>query len=236
VQHDGDIATVTVQYSHLPSPLAFVSESSAASDTGVALFAAVEARLASMGPERPDLYIAGESLGSFGGSKAFESLADSKERVDGAVWVGAPQMMHLRREAERNRAPGSLQIQPVVEDGRSYRFVNRESDIAGKTAHSVFLQQGDDPIVWWDWDTLLDEPDWLEEPLDPAVNPAIKWTPVVTFLQLVVDMGVSNDFDEDHGHKYGTQPLSAWYAVVRPPGWDQARVEELRQRLAAESR
>jgi len=234
--HDGDIATVTVQYSHLPSPLAFVSESGAASDTAVALFEAVEARLASMGPERPDLYIAGESLGSFGGSKAFESLADSKKRVDGAVWVGAPQMMHLRREAERNRAPDSLQIQPVVGDGRSYRFVNRESDIVGKTAHSVFLQQGDDAIVWWDWDTLFDEPDWLEEPLDPAVNPAIKWTPVVTFMQLVVDMGVSNDFDEDHGHKYGTQPLSAWYAVVRPPGWDQARVEELRPRLAAESR
>jgi uncharacterized membrane protein len=234
--HDGDIATVTVQYSHLPSPLAFVSESAAASDTAVALFDAVEARLASMGSERPDLYIAGESLGSFGGSQVFESLADSKRRVDGAVWVGAPAMMHLRREAERNRAPGSLQIQPVVGDGRSYRFVNRESDIVGKTAHSVFLQQGDDPIVWWDWDTLFDEPDWLEEPLDPAVNPAVKWTPVVTFLQLVVDMGVSNDFDEDHGHKYGTQPLSAWYAVVRPPGWDQARVEELRQRLAAESR
>jgi uncharacterized membrane protein len=234
--HDGDIATVTVQYSHLPSPLAFVSESGAASDTAVALFEAVEARLAPMGSERPDLYIAGESLGSFGGSKAFESLADSKKRVDGAVWVGAPQMMHLRREAERNRAPGSLQIQPVVGDGRSYRFVNRESDIVGKTAHSVFLQQGDDAIVWWDWDTLFDEPDWLEEPLDPAVNPAIKWTPVVTFMQLVVDMGVSNDFDEDHGHKYGTQPLSAWYAVVRPPGWDEARVEELRPRLADESR
>ncbi|HWL49741.1 MAG TPA: alpha/beta-hydrolase family protein [Acidimicrobiia bacterium] len=234
--HDGDIATVTVQYSHLPSPLAFVSESGAASDTAVALFEAVEARLASMGPERPDLYIAGESLGSFGGSKAFESLADSKKRVDGAVWVGAPQMMHLRREAERNRAPGSPQIQPVVEDGQSYRFVNRESDIVGKTAHSVFLQQGDDAIVWWDWDTLFDEPDWLEEPLDPAVNPAIRWTPVVTFMQLVVDMGVSNDFDEDHGHKYGTQPLSAWYAVVQPAGWDKARVEELRPRLAAESR
>ena len=100
----------------------------------------------------------------------------------------------------------------------------------------MFLQQGDDPIVWWDWDTLVDRPDWLEEPLDTAVKPAIRWTPVTTFLPLAVDMAVSNDFDEEHGHKYGTQPLSAWYAVVQPPGWDQARVEELRQRLTDVSR
>ena len=229
--HRGDIATVTVQYSHLPSPLAFISESAAAADTAIALFDAVEARLAPLGDGGPDLYIAGESLGSFGGSKVFDSLADSKRRVDGAVWVGPPETMQLRREAERTREPGSPQIQPVVGDGQSYLFANRESDLVGRSAHSVFLQQGDDPIVWWDWDTLVDRPDWLEEPLDPAVNPAIRWTPVTTFLQLAVDMAVSNDFDEDHGHKYGTQPLSAWYAVVQPSGWDQARVEELRQRL-----
>jgi uncharacterized membrane protein len=230
--YDGDIATVTVQYSHLPSPLAFLSESAAAGDTAVALFEAVEDRLASAGAERPDLYIAGESLGSFGGSQVFDSLADSRDRVDGAVWVGPPETMRLRREAERVREPGSPQVRPVVGDGGTFVFANRVADIEGTAVHSVFLQHGDDPIVWWDWDTLADEPDWLEEPLDASVNPAIRWTPVTTFLQLAVDMAVSNDFDEDHGHKYGTQPLSAWYAVVRPPGWDPARLAELRERLA----
>ncbi|MDZ5662038.1 alpha/beta-hydrolase family protein [Nocardioides sp. S-58] len=230
--HDGDVATVTVQYSHLPSPLAFLSESAAAGDTAVALVEAVEARLAALGDDRPRLFVAGESLGSFGGSQVFDSLADSRERVDGAVWVGPPETMRLRREAERVREPGSRQVAPVVGDGESYVFANRAADLEGRTAHTVFLQHGDDPIVWWDWDTLADEPDWLEEPLDPAVNPAIEWTPVTTFLQLAVDMAVSNDFDEDHGHKYGTQPLDAWYAVVRPPGWDRARVDQLRERLA----
>lgn len=234
--YGGDVATVTVQYSHLPSPLAFISESAAAGDTAVALFEAVEKRVASAGGERPDLYIAGESLGSFGGSQVFDSLADSRARVDGAVWVGPPETMRLRREAERVREPGSPQVRPVVGDGGTFVFANRVADIEGTTAHSVFLQHGDDPIVWWDWDTLADEPDWLEEPLDASVNPAIRWTPVTTFLQLAVDMAVSNDFDEDHGHKYGTQPLIAWYAVVRPPGWDAARLAELRERLAAVTR
>lgn len=231
--HEGDIATVTVQYSHLPSPLAFLSESAAAGETSIALFEAIEARLLSMDDDqRPDLYIAGESLGSFGGSQVFDSLDDSKRRVDGAVWVGPPETMRLRREAERLRVPGSPQVKPVVGDGQSYLFANRESDMVGSSPHSVFLQQGDDPIVWWDWDTLLDEPDWLQEPLDPAVNPAIEWTPVTTFLQLAIDMAVSNDFDEDHGHRYGTQPLSAWYAIVQPPGWTPTRLAELRLRLA----
>ena len=48
--------------------------------------------------------------------------------------------------------------------GESFLFANRESDVVGTSPHSVFLQQGDDPIVWWDWDTLADEPDWLQEP------------------------------------------------------------------------
>lgn len=234
--HDGDIATVTVQYSHLPSPLAFISESAAAGDTAVALFEAVEERIADSAAGRPDLYIAGESLGSFGGSQIFDSLADSRERVDGAVWVGPPETMRLRREAERTRTPGSLQVRPVVGDGESFVFANRVGDLAGTSPHSVFLQHGDDPIVWWDWDTLADEPDWLEEPLDPAVNPAIRWAPVTTFLQLAVDMAVSNDFDEDHGHKYGTQPVDAWFVVVQPDGWDQERLGRLRERMSSISR
>jgi uncharacterized membrane protein len=238
--HDGDIATVAVQYSHLPSPLAYLAESTAAGDTAVALVDAVEDRLATAGREPPDLYVAGESLGSFGGSQAFGSLADSRDRVDGALWVGPPETMRLRREAERVRRPDSLQIKPTVADGTDFVFANRVDDLRaaleGERAHSVFLQHADDPIVWWDWETMYREPDWLEEPLDPAVNPAMTWTPVTTFLQLAVDMAVSNDFDDDHGHLYGTQPASGWYAIVQPEGWDLARLDDLRERLAGIAR
>ena len=232
--HDGDVATVAVQYSHLPSPLAFLAESHAAGDTGAALVEAVEERLAEL-DDPPALYIAGESLGSFGGSQAFSSLTDSAERTAGAVWVGPPETMHLRREAERTRRHGSPQIRPTVGDGTEFFFVNRASDFdrlaPGPPPHSVFLQQADDPIVWWDWETALREPDWLEEPLDPAVNPKLEWTPITTFLQLAVDMGVGNDFDAEHGHLYGTLPLTSWRAILQPQGWDDAKVAQLRARL-----
>ncbi len=233
--HRGDVATVAVQYSHLPSPLAFLAEQDAAATTAEHLVRAVEERL-SGSRDRPLLYVAGESLGSYGGGSAFASLEDSARRTDGAVWVGPPETMHLRREAERRRQPGSLQVRPLVGDGTQFFFVNRGSDFddlaADERPHSVFLQQTDDPIVWWDWQTFHEEPDWLREPLDAAVNPALDWTPGTTFLQLAVDMVVSNDFDEEHGHLYGTLPLTAWHRIVQPEGWDESQLEELRRRLA----
>jgi len=238
----GDTATVAVQYSHLPSPLAFLAEANAAGDTGTALIDAVRQRVDEL-PQaaRPRLLVAGESLGSFGASRAFASLADLVAGTDGAVWVGPPETLHLRREAERARRPGSPQVKPVVGDGQEVLFANRPADVpapgtAAAAPRTVCLQQADDPIVWWDWETLYAEPDWLREPLDPAVNPAMSWAPVTTFLNLAVDMAVSNDFDEDHGHRYGTQPLSSWVAILRPPGWDAARVERLRDRLRDVSR
>jgi hypothetical protein len=42
---------------------------------------------------------------------------------------------------------------------------------------------------------------------------------MTTFLNLAVDMAVGNDFDEDHGHLYGTQPLTAWRAMLAADGW-----------------
>ena len=71
-----------------------------------------------------------------------------------------------------------------------------------------------------------------QEPLDPAVNPEMEWYPVTTFLNLAVDMAVSTAFEHDQGHKYGTQPLLAWAAMLQPAGWSPDRVTELRAALA----
>ncbi|ROR93049.1 alpha/beta-hydrolase family protein [Nocardioides aurantiacus] len=229
----GDVATVAVQYSHLPSPMAYLGEHEGAGETGRQLIAGVQARIAQRpATDRPALLVAGESLGSHGGSEAFTDLDDLVAGTRASLWIGPPEFMHLRREAERVRQPGSPQIAPVVGEGRDVVFANRRTDLDGTRPRSVFLQQADDPIVWWDVPTLWDRPDWLEERRDPAINPAISWRPSATFFNLTIDMAVANDFDEDHGHLYGTQPLAAWAAMLHPRGWDTARVEELRVRLA----
>ncbi|WP_162598692.1 alpha/beta-hydrolase family protein [Nocardioides gilvus] len=230
--HGGDVATVAVQYSHLPSPLAFLTEAEAARASARALIGAVRERLQEIPEsERPKLLVAGESLGSFGGSAAFDSLDELVATTDASLWVGPPPTMHLRREAERTRSAGSLQIKPVVGDGTEILFANRAADVVGHP-RSVFLQQADDAIVWWDWPTAVEEPDWLDEPLDPAVNPAMRWYPGTTFLNLAVDMALSTTFEEEQGHMYGTQPTLAWAAMLAPDGWDAEKIAHLRTHLS----
>ena len=139
------------------------------------------------------------------------------------MWIGAPSSVHLRTQAEEQREPGSPQIRPVWRGGTQVLFANRASDLTDEQVdgvRAVFLQQADDAIVWWDWPVAWERPDWLSEPLDPAVNPDMRWYPVTTFLNLAVDMAVATAFDEDQGHKYGTQPALAWRAMLAPAEWD----------------
>lgn len=230
--YGGDVATVSMQYSHLPSPLAFLTEADSARRAGQELIGAVRSRIDSMPEaERPLFLVAGESLGSFGGSAAYDDLDHLVRTTDASLWIGPPATVGLRREAERNRTPGSLQIKPELGDGSTVLFANRTGDIVGNP-RAVFLQHADDAIVWWDWSDMWKEPDWLAEPLDPAVNPDMEWYPVSTFLNLAVDMAVATAFEEDQGHKYGTQPALAWAAMLQPEGWDEERVSTLRAHLA----
>ena len=230
--HDGNTATVAVQYSHLPSPMAFLAEREAAVESSRAVFAAILARLASIEPDqRPALLVAGESLGSFGAQAVFANLDDMIRRVDGALWVGPPPMAHLRREAEARRDSGSYQIRPVISSLPEVIFGARATDFVGTGGRYGFLQQADDPIVWWDTSLLYSRPDWLREPLDPQVSTRLRWRPVTTYLQLTADMIVGNNFAEGLGHRYGTMPLTAWYEMLDPPGWTREMADSLRQHL-----
>lgn len=228
----GDVATVSMQYSHLPSPLAFLAETEAAREAGRALVTAVEDRIATLPQaDRPRLLVAGESLGAYGASGAYEDFDDLLGRTDASLWVGSPSATHLRRLAEEQRAPGSLQIRPVLPDHPQVLFANRADDLTGEP-RAVFLQQADDAVVWWDWSLLWSRPDWLAEPLDRSVNPAMEWYPMTTFLNLAIDMAVSTTFAEGQGHRYGTQPTRAWWAMLRPDGWDADRLEPLLAEMA----
>lgn len=232
--HAGDTATVAMQYSHLPSPVAYLSEQTAAVESAAALLTAVSSRLESMPRERrPQLLVAGESLGSYGGTGAFANLDDMVRRTDGAVWVGTPPMSDLRREAERRREPGSLEIRPTVATLPEVVFAGRDTELSGTPGTHAFLQYADDPIVWWEPSLAWSRPDWLEEPLDPRVKSTLSWRPVTTFLQVSADQAVGTAFGEGLGHRYGTLPLVAWHETLDPPGWDAARLDALREHLDA---
>ncbi len=235
--HAGDTATVSMQYSYLPSWLSFVADRERASEAGAALFDAVHDRWSQLpADERPELVVYGESLGSYAAESAFEGLADLRARTDGALLVGPPHFNPLRAELTRTREPDSPQRRPVVAGGRTVRFAGVADDLhrpdgPWERPRVVYLQQASDPVVWWSPRLAYREPDWLREPRGDDVLRRMRWFPLVTFWQLSADLVHADEVPPGHGHDYGTKVVDGWLAVTRPEGWDDAQVEQLRAHL-----
>ena len=119
----GDSAAVAIQYSYLPSWISYLVDQSKAREAGRTLFDVVYDRWSRLPQDqRPKLYVAGESLGSFGGETAFSGEADLRNRTTGTLFAGPPNFNTLFREFSDNRDAGSPEIQPVYKDGRTVRF------------------------------------------------------------------------------------------------------------------
>ncbi|AOW92323.1 hypothetical protein BFN03_05295 [Rhodococcus sp. WMMA185] len=89
---DGDVAIVGMQYSYLPSWMAFMFNRSAANESAAALFDAIADRIENLPADgfRPMLYVYGQSLGSVGGSAIFASSGQRERQVCAALWAGPP--------------------------------------------------------------------------------------------------------------------------------------------------
>ena len=195
-EFNGDTAMVAMQYSYLPSWMSFLVDQVKARDAGRALFDAVYGAWAQLPPEsRPQLYVFGESLGTFGGEAAFSGLADIENRTDGVLWAGPPNFNELwRRASSRTATPARPEWLPVY-DGRPHRPVRRRgrrprpaARVRGATPRLVYLQNASDPIVWWSPRLILDHPDWLRGERGPDVSQGMVWLPFVTFWQVTADL------------------------------------------------
>lgn len=234
----GDTAIATVQYSFLPSWMSFLVDQANATDASTALFDAVYATWSTL-PEdhRPKLIAYGLSLGSFAAQAAFGSPGDVLARTDGALFAGTPNFTPLWESITAGRDAGSPEWEPVYREGASIRFGPTPTALAGQpgdwtTPRVAFLQHASDPVVWWDWDLITREPDWLTEPRGPDVSPATRWYPFVTFLQVTVDQFFGTTVPDGHGHNYATAFTGAWQQVVPNPDVTPAQLAELEHMMA----
>jgi uncharacterized membrane protein len=230
---NGDSAIVGIQYSFLPSWIATIVDVDKASDAGRAVFDAVYAKWRALpAGSRPLLLGYGLSLGSFSLQSAFPDAADISARAQGAVFVGSPNFSQPWGQIEGGRDAGSPEWQPVYGGGRTIRFAGVPSDLArpsGAWTHPrvAYVQHASDPVVWWTPSLLFKQPDWLREPPGPDRTPAMRYIPVITFLQVTVDQFVGVAVPAGHGHNYGSAMPATFAAVAPPPGWTEADTTRL---------
>ena len=221
----GDTAIAAMQYSTLPSALALLSAQSEPPAAGTLLFDAIEHRLASMPADhRPKLYVSGESLGAFGSTAAFSSADDLLRRVDGAVWTGTPEFTPLHQAVTATREGGSTQVNPVVDNGRHFRFTGSPNELVADQfgrelgtwsyPRVVFVQHPTDPVVWWSPRLISQTPDWLVETRTAGPMEQMGWLPFVTFWQVSADLAVANSVPDGFGHQYHSELVPTWAAVL----------------------
>ncbi len=237
--NNGDTATVALQYSYLPSWLSYLVDQSKARAAGRELFDAVYDTWSNLSPdERPRLYVAGESLGSFGGETAFSGEYDLRNRTSGTLFAGPPNFNTLYREFTDHRESGTPEVQPVYKDGRTVRFATDASETIPPTgdpwddSRVLYLLHPSDPIVWWGPHLILDEPDWIGESPGRDVLEDMFWVPFVTFWQITADLPFATEVPAGHGHKYRTEYVDAWNAVLRPADVTEEDLARLRDIIA----
>ena len=240
--YNGDTALVAMQYSYLPSWISFLADQQKSLDAGRAMIDAIHQRWLQWPPDhRPTLALYGESLGSMAGQGAFGFLPDVLDMdFSSVLWVGPPNASPLWKALTVRRDPGSPEVQPRYDDGRTVRFAqaSRPDEIASVAAprwrdsRVLFLQHASDPVVWWSPDLIFKRPDWLKEPPGYDRTASMRWYPIVTFWQVGADMAsnVTNSAASPagHGHNYGDSQLDGWVAVAAPPGWRTADTDRVR--------
>jgi uncharacterized membrane protein len=232
----GDCATVAIQYSYLPSWLSYLVDQSKALAAGRALLDAVYGAWAKLPPDhRPRLFVAGESLGSFGGEAAFTGENDIANRTSGALFAGPPNFNTLFREFSDHRDAGSPEVQPIYQDGRIVRFANDPT--AGippqgqpwEGSRVLYMMHPSDPIVWWSPHLIFSRPDWISEPPGKDVLKGMFWMPFITFWQVTADLPFATGVPDGHGHRYSAEYVDGWNAVMRPAGMTSQDLASLRK-------
>lgn len=243
--YNGDTVLVAMQYSYLPSWISFLADQQNSIQAARAMVDAVHRRWLHWPPaQHPALALYGESLGSLAGQGAFEFLPDIAEKnVTSVLWVGPPNASGLWKALTVRRDPGTPEVQPRYDNGRTVRFAQASGpeEIAAVAVPAwdrprvLFMQHASDPVVWWSTDLLFRRPDWLSEPPGFDRSPSMRWYPIITFWQVSADMAGnitnSTGTPTGHGHNYGDSQLDGWVAVAAPEGWTVVDTDRIRRSL-----
>jgi len=232
--YGGDTAIVGVQYSYLPSWIAFLLDTKSPRVLGEALFKGVHDAWAKLPKDhRPLLVAYGESLGSLGGEQAFStgdlhtSLGNITSQTDATLFVGPTRGNPIFGGAIDHRDAGSNSWQPKLAAEPNVRFANNIADVTSTAAawsspRVLYLHHPSDAIGTWQWSNIWSNPGWAADPAPADVPSAATWTPFVSFVQETFDLMNGFSAAPGYGHDYRNAFVNAWAALLQPKGWTEA--------------
>ena len=234
---DGDVTTVAVQYSAVPSWIGFVVDpQTTITQNRDMIDGVLAAWRAKPADQRPELILFGQSLGSLGTQGAWTADATPEEvtaEIPHVAWIGPPAESVLWKQWQATRTGGPA-WEPIVGDGTITRVLVSANDPDGNEKKApptiVFAAHANDPVVYWSPDLLLNKPDWLDTPLGPGVDTHMRWIPIITFLQVGMDL-ISGGEPPEVGHNYSANMAVAVALAVSPEGWTTEQTAALQAAL-----
>ena len=241
--HHGDVASVAIQYSYLNSPLSLLFQPDYGAAAAQALFAEIYGYWTTLPKDkRPSLYLHGLSLGAMNSERSAELFETIGDPIAGALWSGAPFESRIWRSLTANRNKGSPAWLPEFRDGRFVRFMNQNGATIPAEApwgpmRVVYLQYASDPIVLFSYRDAYTPPAWLKPPRGPDVSSDLQWYPIVTMLQIALDMAVATSTPMGYGHVYAPEHyVEAWLAVTDVQHWSPEALARLKDHLGSAAR
>ncbi|MCL7999699.1 alpha/beta-hydrolase family protein [Brucella sp. 21LCYQ03] len=236
--HNGDVASIAMQYSYLNSPLSLLFQPEYGAESSRALFTAVYNYWKTLPKnKRPRLYLYGLSLGAMNSEKSVALFEMLEDPINGALWSGPPFPSRDWKEITKDRNLGTPEWLPVFGDGSFARFMNQNGEAPGNgdrwgPLRIVYLQYASDAVVFFDSHSFYRQPEWMNAPRGPDVSPKLRWYPVVTMLQLALDMAFATATPMGYGHVYAPKDyVDAWIEVVGVDGWSDEDIERLKKHL-----
>lgn len=237
----GDVATVSVQYSYLASWLALLADPEYGIETARAVFARVYDHWRSLPKEtRPKLYLHGLSLGSFNSDLSHDLFQVIGDPHDGAFWTGPPFPSRTWTGVTAARNPGTPEWLPEFRDGAVIRFTAQDNRLDDAPApwgpyRIIYLQYASDAVTFFDPAALWRKPGWMQPPVGPDVSPDLMWVPVVTLLQLGIDIAMATQTPLGYGHVYRFDHyLDGWVSLTDAPGWTPEGIAALKTAFEAQ--
>ena len=227
-----------MQYSYFASPISLLVQPAYGEEAARALFSQIYGYWSTLPKDRrPKLYLHGLSLGAMNSERSAEIFEILEDPIHGALWSGPPFTSKIWRQVTIGRNAGSPAWLPQFRDGSFVRFMNQKGvsiqmDSGWGPMRIIYLQSASDAVTFFDHRDLYRRPDWMALPRGPDVSSELRWYPVVTTLQLALDMLMASTTPIGYGHVYApAHYLDAWLTLTDVKGWSTDQIARLKEHL-----